>query len=158
MTLRWRDPNILAGAALACLSIYILYAASRWTLFSKEGPGPGFFPVGYGLLMLGLSLTLIWQRLAAPAGTRPRPASADDRSGFAAARLSWLAIIASIPLMWLLGFVVGFGLTVLFMVRAVFGRPWLTSLATAAAIAGALYLIFPVMLSTPLPVGRFWNF
>jgi hypothetical protein len=75
-----------------------------------------------------------------------------------AAFLSWVGIIASIPLMWLLGFVVGFGLFVVFMVKVVFGRSWRASVITAVAIVAALHLIFPVLLGAPLPVGRFWSF
>jgi putative tricarboxylic transport membrane protein len=159
MTFRWKDANLLAGAGLACLSLYILYAASRWTLFSAEGPGPGFFPIVYGLLMLGLSLVLVYQRLTTPV-ERPllRERTDTDRTGFVAALLTWTAIVASIPLMWLLGFTVGFGLAVLFMVKVVFGRSWPTSLITAAAISVGLYLVFPVMLSAPLPIGQFWSF
>ena len=156
-TARWKDANFIAGLVLACLSIYILFTASHWTLFNTEGPGPGFFPVSYGLLMFGLSVALIYQRLTASA-EEPRAAYAADRSGRMAAFLSWVGIIASIPLMWLLGFVVGFGLFVVFMVKVVFDRSWLTSVITAVAIVAALHLIFPVLLGAPLPVGRFWSF
>lgn len=159
MTLRWKDANLLAGLGLACLSIYILITASRWTLFNAEGPGPGFFPMGYGLIMLGFSLALVYQRLRAPVDMRPKVApTVHDKSGLRAAQLSWLAIIASVPLMYFFGFVVGFGLAILFMVKAVFGRTWQTSLITAAAIVAGLYLIFPVLLSAPLPTGKFWSF
>jgi putative tricarboxylic transport membrane protein len=159
MTLRWKDVNFLAGLALACLSIYILYAASRWTLFNSEGPGPGFFPMGYGLIMLGCSLVLIYQRVIAPVDTRPKLApTALDESGFKAALLSWVAIIASVPLMYFFGFVVGFGLAILFMVKIVFGRSWRTSLITSVAIVAGLYVIFPVLLSAALPTSKFWSF
>jgi putative tricarboxylic transport membrane protein len=159
MTLRWKDVNFLAGLALACLSIYILHTASRWTLFNAEGPGPGFFPMGYGLIMLGCSLVLIYQRVTAPVDTRPKVApTMHDESGFRAALQSWVAIIASVPLMYFFGFVVGFGLAVLFMVKVVFGRSWRTSLITSAAIVAGLYLVFPVLLSAALPTSKFWSF
>jgi putative tricarboxylic transport membrane protein len=156
-TVRWKDANFIAGLILACLSIYIIYTANHWTKFNSEGPGPGFFPFGYGLLMLGLSVALIYQRLTASAAA-PAATHAADRAGRTAAFLSWAGIIASIPLMWLLGFVIGFGLFVVFMVRVVFGRSWRTSVITAAAISGSLYLVFPVLLGAALPVGRFWGF
>ena len=156
-TTRWKDPNFVAGLVLACLSIYILYTASHWTLFNTEGPGPGFFPVSYGLLMFGLSIALIYQRITASEAT-PAETHAADRAGRMAALMSWVGIIASIPLMWLLGFVVGFGLFVVFIVRVVFGRSWRTSVITAVAIVAALHLIFPILLGAPLPVGRFWSF
>jgi putative tricarboxylic transport membrane protein len=159
MTLRWKDANFLAGIALASLSIYVLNTASRWTLFNSEGPGPGFFPMGYGLIMLGFSLVLIYQRLTAPVDRRPKVApTMHDESGFRAALRSWVAIIASVPLMYFFGFVVGFGLAILFMVKVVFGRSWRTSLITSVAIVAGLYLIFPVLLSAPLPAGRLWSF
>jgi putative tricarboxylic transport membrane protein len=157
VTLRWKDANFLAGLSLNCLSVYILYTASRWTLFNSEGPGPGFFPVLYGLLMFGFSLVLIYQRIAMPA-VATQPATPQDRSGFATALTSWIAIIASIPLMWFLGFIVGFGLAVLFMVKVVFGRSWLTSFLSAIAIVLSLHLVFSVLLGASLPVGRFWSF
>lgn len=158
MTLRLKDGNVLAGIGLVCLSAYILFTASRWTLFNAEGPGPGFFPVLYGLLMLACALVLIYQRMSAPAGAAARPATEQDRSGFTAALMSWIAIIASIPLMYYLGFVVGFGLAMLFMVKVVFGRSWLTSLVTAAAVVIGLHIVFPVLLGAALPVGKFWSF
>ena len=159
MTLRWKDANFLAGLFLVGLSIYILHTASRWTLFNSEGPGPGFFPVGYGLIMLGFSLVLIYQRVTAAVNAESKVApTAHDESGFKAALLSWLAIIASVPLIYFLGFVVGFGLAILFMVKVVFGRSWQTSLVTAAAIVAGLYLIFPFLLGAPLPTGKFWSF
>ncbi len=159
MTLRWKDVNFLAGLALACLSIYILLTASRWTLFNAEGPGPGFFPVGYGLIMLGCSLVLIYQRITAQVDTRPKVArTALDESGFKAALLSWVAIIASVPLMYFFGFVVGFGLAIRFRVKVVFERSWRTSLITSSAIVAGLYLIFPVLLGAALPVSKYWSF
>jgi putative tricarboxylic transport membrane protein len=159
MTLRLKDVNFLAGLALACLAIYILHTANRWTLFNAEGPGPGFFPMGYGLIMLGCSLVLIYQRLTAPVDTNPKVApTALDESGFKAAVLSWVAIIASVPLMYFLGFVVGFGLAIFFMVKVVFSKSWQTSLITSVAIVAALYFIFPFMLGAPLPVSKFWSF
>jgi putative tricarboxylic transport membrane protein len=159
MTVRWKDANFLAGLALASLSAYILYTASHWTLFNREGPGPGFFPIGYGLIMLGFSLVLIYQRVTAPVDTRPKVAPTElDKSGFKAALLSWFAIIASVPLMYFFGFVVGFGIAILFMLKVVFARSWRTSLITSVSIVAGLYLIFPVLLSAPLPVSKFWSF
>jgi putative tricarboxylic transport membrane protein len=159
MTLRWKDAQFLAGLALTLLSIYILITANRWVLFNAEGPGPGFFPMGYGLIMLGCSLVLIYQRVTMPVDTGPKVArTALDESGFKAALLSWVAIIASVPLMYFFGFVVGFGLAILFMVKVVFQKSWQTSAITAAAIVAALYFVFPTMLGAALPVSKFWNF
>jgi hypothetical protein len=60
--------------------------------------------------------------------------------------------------MWVLGFVIGFGLVLFFILRFVFGRPLLGAAITAAAIVLALHLTFPVLLGSPLPTGMFWDF
>lgn len=155
MTRYFRDGDLLSGAALAVLAAYIIQASAQWTLFGPEGPGPGFFPLGYGVLMLGCSLALI---VIALRRETPPPIGEADPGGTAAAFLTWGALAASIPLMWLLGFVVGFGIVVFVIVRFVFGRSLLGSAVTAASIVLALHLVFPVLLGSALPVGLWWKF
>src|SRR5690349_21602554 len=53
-----RDPNILFGAALSILGLYILTEAGKWTVYGNDGPGPGFFPLIYGAIMLVAALVL----------------------------------------------------------------------------------------------------
>lgn len=156
MTRYFKDGDLLSGAALVILAAYIMQASSQWTLFGPEGPGPGFFPFGYGILMLGCSLALVAKALF---DKRPRPeVEPADPAGTVAALAAWGALAVSIPAMWLLGFIVGFGLILFFIIRFVFERTLLGSAVTAAAIVVALHIVFPVLLSSPLPVGLYWNF
>ena len=54
--------------------------------------------------MLAFSLALIDQRVTAPVDTRPKVApTMHDEFGFRAAVQSWVAIIASVPLMYFFG-------------------------------------------------------
>ena len=53
-----RDGEALAGAALAALGVHIVRQALGWEIMGPDGPGPGFFPFGYGALMIVLSLGL----------------------------------------------------------------------------------------------------
>ncbi|NLS07574.1 tripartite tricarboxylate transporter TctB family protein [Rhizobium sp. P32RR-XVIII] len=155
----WKDGELIAGLTLAVLGGYVLLEASKWVIFNVEGPGPGFFPLGYGVLMLGLALALVFQRLTAePPAAPAEPIDPGEKRGLIDAALTWIAIALSIPLMSALGFVVGFGLAVFFIVKVVFRRSFVTSFVMAAAIGGGLHFIFPVMLSAPLPVGKFWSF
>ena len=156
MTRYFRDGDLMSGAALAVLAAYIIQASSQWTLFGPEGPGPGFFPLGYGVLMLGCSLALIVMALMRKAASAPEEAA--EPADTTAAMITWGALAASIPLMWLLGFVVGFGLVVFFIVRFVFDRGLVGSLVTAAAVVLTLHLVFAVLLGSPLPVGLWWKF
>jgi putative tricarboxylic transport membrane protein len=154
MTRYLKDGDLLSGAVLAVLAAYIINASSQWTILGPEGPGPGFFPLGYGVLMLGCSLALIVAALV----RRQAVEEAADPAGTAAAFVTWGALAASVPLMWAFGFVVGFGIVIFFIVRFVFERTLLGSAITAAAVVLALHLVFPVLLGSALPVGLWWNF
>jgi len=76
--------DIVSGAALAGLGVFIIVEARGWEYLGPDGPGPGFFPLWYGIALLVLSLLLIgWsvRRDAAPeSGARSPP-----RCGAAAA-------------------------------------------------------------------------
>jgi putative tricarboxylic transport membrane protein len=157
MTRYFKDGDLLSGAALAALAAYIIHASSQWTLLGPEGPGPGFFPLGYGMLMLGCSLALIAAALFRR-GPDEAPAETVEPAGTIDALVTWGALAASVPLMWLLGFVVGFGLVIFFIVRFVFRRTLLGSVITAAGVVLALHLVFPVLLGSPLPVALYWGF
>ena len=54
-----RNGDVVSGAFLAALGLYIVAQAYSWNYYNPDGPGPGFFPTWYGLLMIGLALALI---------------------------------------------------------------------------------------------------
>jgi hypothetical protein len=155
-----RRLDVISGAALSILGVYILFTARKWEFIGVNGPGPGFFPFVYGLIMLVAASALTINALRSSGGqTRAEPSEpATDRGGLVAAMLTLGALAASLPLMWVLGFVIGFGLVLFFILRFVFGRPLLGAAITAAAIVLALHLTFPVLLGSPLPTGVFWDF
>jgi putative tricarboxylic transport membrane protein len=157
MTRYLKDGDILSAAALAVLAAYIIQVSSQWTILGPEGPGPGFFPLGYGILMLGCALGLIVMTLIGRGPVKPAPEETADRAGTIDAFVTWGALAASVPLMSLFGFIVGFGLVIFFMVKVVFGRSLLAAVATAAAIVLSLHIVLPVLLGSPLPGGRWWN-
>ena len=150
--------EMLCGIGLAVLGIYTVVSASRWEFFGINGPGPGFLPIIYGLIMssfavmLTVHATKAWRN--APRGSGERA----DRGGLAAAVVTLVALAASVPLMSVLGFVVGFGLALFFILLIVFGRSAVGAAVTAAAIVIALHLTFKVFLGSPLPTGMFWSF
>ncbi|HEY8368580.1 MAG TPA: tripartite tricarboxylate transporter TctB family protein [Thermodesulfobacteriota bacterium] len=150
---RLRDGELLSGAALAGLGVYIVSEASQWSFLGPTGPGPGFFPVCYGVAMVVLSLVLVGRRLFA---SRPaRGGEAPNRHGVAVALLTWLAFALTIPLMKYLGFLVAFGLLTFFVVVVVFRRSIAAGVAAAVLCPAAFQLVFPVLLQVRLPVGRF---
>jgi putative tricarboxylic transport membrane protein len=140
--MRLRSPDFWSGLALAALGGYIVAAARGWDYLTPEGPGPGFFPWWYGLALLALSLVLVF--------TSDKGELADWR-GAARALATWAAFAASLALMKVVGFAVGFALLSYFIVAVMYRRrPWIAGL-TAGAVVGAFYLIFPLALGVALP-------
>ena len=51
--------DVISGAVLAALGVYIITQARAWDYYTLDGPGPGFFPFWYGVAMVVLSLLLV---------------------------------------------------------------------------------------------------
>ena len=145
--------DMLSGLFITALSIYIVTVSIPWGVYGPAGPGPAFFPLIYGGVMLLLGLALLGRGLLGRAmAARPDTGDAEGRR---AALATWLALAASIPAMMVLGFLGGFSLFSLFMVKLIFKKPLLTSVIAAVAITGGLYLLFQVLLDIDLPAGLF---
>ena len=49
-----RNGEVISGALLVALGVYIFLQAHAWDYTTPDGPGPGFFPVWYGIAMVVL--------------------------------------------------------------------------------------------------------
>jgi putative tricarboxylic transport membrane protein len=139
--MRPRSPDVWSGLALAALGAYIVFRARGWDYMTPEGPGPGFFPLWYGIAMLGLSLYLV----VSPTLERV------DWRGSGRAFATWAAIVVCVGALKWLGFVLSFGALAFFMVALMYRRSLATAALVAAGTAGAFYVVFPVALGVPLP-------
>ena len=139
--MRLRSPDVWSGLALAALGAYIVLRARGWDYMTPEGPGPGFFPLWYGIAMLGLSLYLV----GSPTSERV------DWRGSGRAFATWAAIVVCVGALKWLGFVVCFGALAFFMVALMYRRSFATAALVAAGTAAAFYVLFPVALGVPLP-------
>ena len=148
----FRDGDIFAGAATAALGVYIILTASNWEIMGPDGPGPGFFPVGYGAGLVILSLILVFQRAFA-AG--PGQDKAFDREGLRRAAATWATFAGAAALMPTLGFFVSIGLMAIVLGIAVFEKTLKTSLMNGVLIALGFYLVFGLALDVSVPAGRF---
>lgn len=144
--------EIISGAVLAALGLYIIIEAWHWEYSGADGPGPGFFPLWYGIAMVVLALLLVasnlMRRSAVPAG----PA---NWRKIGHALFSWFAFAVSIALLKPLGFLVSFALLTFFVVAGIYHRPVRSALAIAAGCALGFYLVFPLALNVSLPTGVF---
>jgi putative tricarboxylic transport membrane protein len=149
--------DVVSGLVLACLGLYIIRTALRWDFLGDDGPGPGFFPAIYGIAMFAAAAALAGNGLM----RAPRPRVDEepaDRGGLIAALFTVVALAASVPLMTYLGFVVGFGIVAVAIVRFTFGKSWLTAVITATAISVSLYVLFEILLGSQLPISPYWGF
>lgn len=139
--MRRGSPDFWSGLALAALGGYIVAEARGWEYMTPEGPGPGFFPLWYGIAMLGLSLYLVFSSTQA----------AVDWRGGGRALATWAALAVSVAALKWVGFVVGFAALTFFMVAVMYRKSALTAAAVALGTAAAFYLLFPLALGVALP-------
>src|ERR1700754_3721899 len=108
-----RNGDIVSGAVMAALGTYVVIQAAVWPYYSVDGPGPGFFPLWYGILMIALALGLIVQAARKQPSTEP---SKMDAAGVKRALVVWAGFAVSLVLMGYLGFCIAFTLFTLFIV------------------------------------------
>ena len=142
--------DIVSGAVLAGLGAFIIVEAKGWEYLGPDGPGPGFFPLWYGVVMVALSLLLVATSLARRAG----PGKAVNWSEAGRALAAWAALAACVGLLKILGFLLAFGLFTFFLVAMMYRRPLGTAAAVSAGVSLGFYLLFPLALNVALPVGK----
>lgn len=128
-------------------------AARGWEYLGPDGPGPGFFPLWYGVAMIALGLLLTGMSWA-QRGREPKQQAADWR---ASGRVitAWAAFAVCVGLLNVVGFLTAFALFTLFVVAVMYRRPVVPALAVAVGGALVFYLLFPVALNVSLPTGWF---
>ncbi len=144
-----RNGDFWSGLALAALGAYIVNEARAWTYMGEDGPGAGFFPVWYGSIMIVLSLVLV----ARSALRAPVAKAALRWRELGRAFVCWLAFVACIALMNVLGFTVSFALLTWFIIVFMAGRRQRVAIPIAVGFAALFYLVFVVGLELSLPAG-----
>ncbi|MHA6730206.1 tripartite tricarboxylate transporter TctB family protein [Devosia sp. A369] len=144
--------DLVTSVILVALSLYILTSSLGWSYFSQNGPGPGYFPFWYGLLLLLLAIVL---GLRSVVGVRrdQAPNEAEDTSGAWRSLASCGALAVATLLIYVIGLMSSFALLALFLVRFIFGRSMKEAFVVALVGSAVLYLIFEVGLGMQLPVG-----
>jgi len=147
-----RSGDFWSGLALAALGTYIVGQARTWPYMTDEGPGPGFFPMWYGSLMIALSLALV-----ATAVMRRAPgAKAVNWWEVRRALTCWTAFVISIAIMPWAGFMVSFALLTWFVIAVMARQPQRIALALAIGGAMLFYAIFDMGLDLTLPRGAWF--
>ena len=151
-------------------------------LLEENRVGPGFLPMLLGLLLVLLSGSQLVAALrssrpqpvsvietfAGSADAAPESSATsapqDDEPGVDvlgrshAFRVRQMRIVVAATFVTLLlvpyaGFLLAFGVLVLFIATVVEGRSWLSAVAITGAAVGIVYGVFGVFLNVPLPAG-----
>ena len=144
-----KSGDLWSGVALGALGIYIVVQSWQWDYLTPEGPGPGFFPLWYGVAMVALAAALIVINLARRSAGR----KSVDWTRVRRVLLAWLALAVSVALFKPIGFVTSFALLTFFIVAFMYRRPPGVAAGVAVASAAGFYLVFPLALGVSLPVG-----
>jgi len=144
---RIRRADFWSGLALAVLGAYIVGAARQWEYLGPDGPGAGFFPLWYGVAMVVLSALLV-ARSITDSPTRPQGVA-----GVRRALACWCALVVSVALLKIVGFIGSFALLTWFIVAVMFRQPQRRAWAIAVGGALAFYVLFSGLLGVTLPAG-----
>ena len=145
-----RRGDFWSGLALAVLGAFVIVQARGWTYSGDEGPGPGFFPLWYGIAMVVLSLALVVTAVAKRAAPNAEPFAWGD---LRRALTCWIAFVAAIALMRVTGFAIAFALLTWFIVAVMAGRPQRVAIPIALGAAVAFHALFAWALGVELPQG-----
>jgi putative tricarboxylic transport membrane protein len=151
----WGKPHlnrgeVVSGVVLAALGVFVVTEAARWEYLGPDGPGPGFFPMWYGMAMVALAAVLVVQNVMSRAAVAGKPANWRE---VGRVLVAWGGFVVSVALLKLLGFILSFGLFVLFVVAGLYRRPLRVAIAVAVGCAAGFYLVFPFALDVRLPIG-----
>ena len=146
-----KSGDIVSGAVLAGIGVFITIEAKGWEYLGPDGPGPGFFPLWYGIAMVALSLLLVVTSVRQQSGA---PEKAVNWREVGRAMLAWAGLALCVGMLKILGFLLAFGLFTLFLVAVMYRRPLGTAAAVAVGACLGFYLLFPLALNVALPVGK----
>ena len=143
--MRANNADLWSGLALGALGVFIITQAWHWEYLGNDGPGPGFFPLWYGIAMMVLSVLLMISSL------KDKDAARIDWAGAGRAFAAWGAFALAAAAMKWLGFVAGFAALTFYIVAVMYRRPLVVSVVVAACTAAGFYLVFQVALDVKLP-------
>jgi putative tricarboxylic transport membrane protein len=147
--------EVVSSAVLIALGAFIIRESLAWEYMTRDGPGPGFFPLWIGIAMVGLSALYLAAHFYDIA--RGEPVHRADWSGTPKVVLAWLAFMVVVALIKPIGFVAALVLMMLIFVRGVFRQSFAKALVVALVSTLAFWVLFVKLLNLRLPAGP-WGF
>ena len=145
----------MSALVLIALGGFVAWEAWEWPYMTVDGPGPGFFPLWIGILLVGLSALLIVLQVVDAGGGRPVPRTV--WTGTRPALLGWVALVVAAGLLEPAGFVASYLLLSIVLLRVIFRRSWRSTAVVSVVSVACFWGLFVKLLEVRLPAGP-WGF
>ena len=155
MRKRLDKSEVMTALLLIALGTYVAAAAAQWPYLSKDGPGPGFFPLWTGILIIALAV--VQAVISFFQAVRPDAPKAVHWKGSGRVLVGWAGLMVSIALLEWAGFIASFLLLCLFLVMGVFRRSFFAAMAVVLGGSIGFWAVFAKLLEVRLPAGP-WGF
>jgi putative tricarboxylic transport membrane protein len=145
--------EVIGGVLMLLFGAVTAYFSLRMPVGTFRAAGSGLFPLGLGILLMGLSIVLLIK-----AGAQRKPVAekkpSDELSQSAKQVILFTSAIAlAILLFKELGYPLMSFLLLLALLRILGVRSWAYSLSLSLLTATGAYFLFVVWLQIPLPKG-----
>jgi hypothetical protein len=143
----------ISGFFWLAVGVFLTVWSNGYRVGTIIKPGPGFFPLGVGLLLILFSLVLLIKegRRRSPKTGLPPFAP----GGWKKVACTVIILVASVVFFERLGFLITFFLLVVSTMRWAGSQTWKRTLVTALCSSLGVYLVFVLMLKQQLPRGPF---
>jgi putative tricarboxylic transport membrane protein len=118
-----------------------------------NNPGPGFFPLVIGGVLSLLSITLFIRTLWADIGRESKITFWKEKRSWEKVLFSLLALIFYLIFLNYLGYLLTTFLFIIYLLKFIGKKGWLTSVLMAILIAASSYALFQMGLGVSLPKG-----
>jgi putative tricarboxylic transport membrane protein len=145
-----RRIDVISAVTLLALALTALLEASKLPFGRLNAPQAGFFPLILALFLAVFSLVLMAQSIGGAA----------EKSGTSNEKAIWKKILLAIAALAVfgvvfesLGYIISTFLFIAFLLRAVEQQKWSSVVVVAFLTSLTTYLVFGLLLNTPLPGG-----
>jgi putative tricarboxylic transport membrane protein len=145
-----RRADQITGIIMFIFSLAVMEGARRMPPSGTFGPGAGFLPFWLGAAMAILAAILLVNAIREPAPAGGRAPFPTGRKLLPLVETA-AGLAGFILLLEWLGFLVATGLLTAFLLKVVEREGWVMTGIVAVANAGALYVVFQILLGVSLP-------
>jgi hypothetical protein len=143
--------NLIGGLVFIALGIIFCAGGLKYKLFHFGSPGAGFFPFLFGLVLIGLSISLFFVSLFAVKKPSEKFFAQDD--SLRKILLAVGALLAYILLLPYTGFLIITFLFIVFMFRFIEPANWTSTILSAFLTTVICFVLFELWLGVQLPRG-----